>query len=111
MLPAFLILRADDWEIWHNKGLCLMHLKDYEKAAESLKRANIISKHDSTYLLQGRLFALQENYKGAIDCLMEGLEYVLSCSQSLSCCNNAQQIFTREPRDINHAWFVVPEDR
>jgi Bardet-Biedl syndrome 4 protein len=85
---------SEDWEIWHNKGLCLMHVKEYgkfinllvslfinlhfltERAAECIKKANAISKHDSTYLLLGRLFALQENYKAAIDTLLEALEYV-----------------------------------
>eukprot|EP00275_Glaucocystis_incrassata_P001543 EC123291.1.p1 GENE.EC123291.1~~EC123291.1.p1 ORF type:complete len:137 (+),score=11.12 EC123291.1:203-613(+) len=24
----------DDWELWHNKGLCYMYLKQYDKAIE-----------------------------------------------------------------------------
>lgn len=50
-----------------------MYIKEYEKAAENLKKANVLSKHDSTYLLLARLYALQENYKTAIDVLIEAL--------------------------------------
>ena len=35
----------DDWEIWHNKGLCNMYLKQYEGAADCFKRANAIQRH------------------------------------------------------------------
>jgi Bardet-Biedl syndrome 4 protein len=66
-------MAPEDWEVWHNKGLCLMYIKEYERAAESLRKANSYSKHDSTYLLLARLYALQENYKQAIDVLMEAL--------------------------------------
>lgn len=68
-------LAPDDWEVWHNKGLCLMYIKDYERAASSLVKANQFARHDSTYLLLARLNALQENYKSAIDVLIEALVF------------------------------------
>jgi len=53
----------DDWEIWHNRGLCFMYLKEYERAAEALKRANAIQRHDATYLQLGKVYTLQEDYR------------------------------------------------
>ena len=57
----------DDWEIWHNKGLCNMYLKQYEEAADCFKRANAIHRHDATYMQLGKVFTLQEEYKTAIE--------------------------------------------
>eukprot|EP01111_Echinosteliopsis_oligospora_P014140 TRINITY_DN5261_c0_g1_i1.p1 TRINITY_DN5261_c0_g1~~TRINITY_DN5261_c0_g1_i1.p1 ORF type:complete len:104 (-),score=46.85 TRINITY_DN5261_c0_g1_i1:106-417(-) len=34
--------KEEDWEIWHNKGLCFMYLQDLEKAVDCLRRANEI---------------------------------------------------------------------
>eukprot|EP01112_Ceratiomyxa_fruticulosa_P004571 TRINITY_DN1510_c0_g1_i3.p1 TRINITY_DN1510_c0_g1~~TRINITY_DN1510_c0_g1_i3.p1 ORF type:complete len:446 (-),score=106.20 TRINITY_DN1510_c0_g1_i3:95-1432(-) len=65
----------DDWEIWHCKGVCLTYLQEYERAAECLKRANAISRHDSTYMQLGKLYSIQENYKAAIDVYTEALEF------------------------------------
>ena len=57
----------DDWEIWHNKGLCNMYLKQYTHAADCFKRANAIQRHDATYMQLGKVFTLQEEYKTAIE--------------------------------------------
>ena len=57
----------DDWEIWHNKGLCNMYLKQYDGAADCFKRANAIQRHDATYMQLGKVFTLQEEYKTAIE--------------------------------------------
>ena len=32
----------EDWEIWHNKGLCLAYLRKFDDAKEALMRANSI---------------------------------------------------------------------
>ncbi len=58
---------VDDWEIWHNKGLCLSYLKKPEEAKESFLRANSIQRHDCTFMQLGQLFTQQEDYKGAIE--------------------------------------------
>jgi len=65
----------DDWEIWHNKGLCNMYLKQYEGAADCFKRANAIQRHDATYMQLGKVFTLQEEYKTAIEVYLEALEF------------------------------------
>lgn len=67
---------GDDWEIWHNKGLCyLTYLKKYDKAIDCFREANAIQRHDSTYMQLGKVYAIQENYKAAIDVYLEALEF------------------------------------
>jgi len=68
-------LGSEDWEIWHNKGLCNMYLKQYDGAVECLKRANFIQRHDSTYMQLGKVYTLQEQYRTAIDVYIEALEF------------------------------------
>lgn len=65
----------DDWEIWHNTGLCYMYLKVYKKAVECFKRANNIHLHDATYMQLGKVHTLQENYKAAIEIYLQALEF------------------------------------
>eukprot|EP00854_Cymbomonas_tetramitiformis_P024156 gene24156-29321_t len=65
----------DDWEIWHNKGLCFMYLKMYDKAIDCFRRANQIQRHDATFMQLGKVYTLQENYKAAIEVYLEALEF------------------------------------
>ena len=46
---------AEDWEVWHNRGLCYMHLKQFDRALEAFEHSNSISRHDSTYLHMGKV--------------------------------------------------------
>ena len=66
---------SEDWEIWHNKGLCCMYLKQYDNAVDCLKKANLIQRHDSTYMQLGKVYTLQEQYRTAIDVYVEALEF------------------------------------
>ena len=66
---------VDDWEIWHNKGLCNMYLKQYGESADCLKRANSIQRHDTTFMQLGKVYTLQEDYRTAIDVYLEALEF------------------------------------
>lgn len=45
----------EDWEIWHNKGLCLMYLKHYDRSIECFRRANLIQRHDATFMQLGKV--------------------------------------------------------
>lgn len=65
----------DDWEVWHNKGLCHLYLKNYAKAIDDFKQANSIQRHDSTYMQLGKVYTLQENYEAAIEVYLEALEF------------------------------------
>jgi len=68
-------LGADDWEIFHNRGLCHMYLKQYTEAAEHLQLANDIEKHDATFVQLGKVYTLQEMYPQAIEVYVEALEF------------------------------------
>ena len=64
----------NDREIYHNRGLCHMHLKEYGKAIEAFESANDIQPHDSTYIQLGKLFVLQNKYEEAVQIYEEALE-------------------------------------
>jgi hypothetical protein len=74
---------VDDWEIWHNKGLCLSYLKKPEEAKESFLRANSIQRHDCTFMQLGQLFTQQEDYKGAIEVPFRNAQ---ALARTTSCC-------------------------
>uniref|UniRef100_A0A7S1QZ06 Bardet-Biedl syndrome 4 protein homolog n=1 Tax=Neobodo designis TaxID=312471 RepID=A0A7S1QZ06_NEODS len=65
----------EDWELSHNAGQCHMYLKNFDQAEECFMRANVIQRHDSTYLQLGRLYTIQEKYSDAIDTYVEALEF------------------------------------
>jgi len=67
--------KPDDWEIWHNKGLCYLYLRNYTASENCFQQANSIQRHDVTFLQLGKVYALQENYKGAIQVYVEALEF------------------------------------
>eukprot|EP00899_Mesostigma_viride_P005871 jgi/Mesvir1/15285/Mv06500-RA.1 len=64
-----------DWELWHNKGLCYIFLKKYDKAVECFLKANEIQRHDATYMQLGKVYTLQEDYKAAVDVYLEASEF------------------------------------
>mmetsp|Transcript_19620 Transcript_19620/g.66758 ORF Transcript_19620/g.66758 Transcript_19620/m.66758 type:complete len:407 (+) Transcript_19620:25-1245(+) len=65
----------DDWEIWHNKGMCYLYLKMYDRATECFTKANSSQRHDVTFMQLGKVHTLQENYKAAIEVYLEALEF------------------------------------
>eukprot|EP00736_Rhodelphis_marinus_P012995 Rmarinus@m.5854 len=68
-------ISPEDWEILHNKGLCYMYLKQFDKAVKEFRRANSIQRHDTTFMQLGKVYTLQENYKQAIEVYLEALEF------------------------------------
>eukprot|EP00937_MAST-01D_sp_MAST-1D-sp2_P001409 g1409.t1 len=64
-----------DWEVHHNQGLCHMYLKSYDTAIDCFKQANSLHRHDSTFVQLGKVYALKEDYKAAIEVLTEALEF------------------------------------
>jgi Bardet-Biedl syndrome 4 protein len=68
-------LNEEDWEVWHNQGLCQMYLKQHDKAIECFKQANSIQQHDATYMQLGKVYTLQEDLRTAIETYLEALEY------------------------------------
>lgn len=65
----------EDWELCHNTGLCYMYLKQYQDAETFFKKANMIQRHDSTFLQLGKLYTIQEQYEMAIETYLEALEF------------------------------------
>ena len=65
----------EDWEISHNMGLCFLYLKNYEKAEDCFVKANVIQRHDATYVQLGKLYTLQDKYHESIDVYLEALDY------------------------------------
>eukprot|EP00823_Brevimastigomonas_motovehiculus_P007131 TRINITY_DN6147_c0_g1_i1.p1 TRINITY_DN6147_c0_g1~~TRINITY_DN6147_c0_g1_i1.p1 ORF type:complete len:482 (-),score=97.88 TRINITY_DN6147_c0_g1_i1:103-1548(-) len=68
-------LGVEDWEVYHNKGLCYMYLKQYTDAIDNFKKANLIQKHDATFMQLGKVYTLQENFKEAIDIYLQASEF------------------------------------
>ena len=65
----------DDWEIWHNRGLCFEKLSKYEECIESYQSANTVQQHDSTFIRLANVYIQQNNYKQAIEIYKEALEF------------------------------------
>jgi Bardet-Biedl syndrome 4 protein len=64
----------EDWEIYHQKGLCYARSKQFGAAAECFMRANAVSRHEATYEQLGRVYQAQENWEAAIATYLEALE-------------------------------------
>jgi Bardet-Biedl syndrome 4 protein len=43
-------ISPEDWEVWHNKALCHLNRGELEEANECFRSANLIQKHDATFL-------------------------------------------------------------
>jgi len=72
---AATIATDEDWRIQHNKGMCFVYLKDYERAIDCFRLANDIQRHDETFMEQGRAYAGLGKHEAAIDMFLEALEF------------------------------------
>ena len=77
-------IASEDWEIWHNKGLCFMHMQQYGASIDCFRQANEIARHDTTYRQMGKVFTLQENYQAAAEVYLEALEFSPESSEVLT---------------------------
>jgi len=66
---------SDDWEVFHNMGVCRMYLKEYDKAAEMLQMANAMERHDTTYIQLGKVYSLQQMHREAVEVYQEAVEF------------------------------------
>ena len=55
-------------------GICLMYLKQYEKAKEILRLALHTSRHDITYIMLGKCHLLEGDLHGATDVFKKAVE-------------------------------------
>eukprot|EP01041_Mallomonas_annulata_P011290 gene11290-23624_t len=67
-------ISRDDREIWHNKGMCYLYLKQYEKSIECFNNANSIQRHEATFSQMGRVYRLMGNEEEALKVYMDAIE-------------------------------------
>ncbi|KAL2094042.1 hypothetical protein ACEWY4_011354 [Coilia grayii] len=67
-------LNQKDWEINHNLGVCYMYTKDFRNAEEQLNKALILSKHDLTYMMLGKIALLEGDTAKAIEVYRSAIE-------------------------------------
>ena len=68
-------LAGSDWEVWHNKGLCLTYLRRFDEAIAAFKKANSLQRHDVTFMQLGKVYTLQEDYAKATEVYLDALEF------------------------------------
>lgn len=66
---------GNDWELWHNSGLCHAYLKQYDKAVEAYTRANAIGRHDATFMQLGKVYQQMGNHKDALRVYQDALDF------------------------------------
>ncbi len=66
--------RPEDRDIFHDRGMCYLHLKQYERAIEMFKIANTIQRHQLTFLQLGRVQRLIGKDDDALMTYMDALE-------------------------------------
>ena len=52
-------LCSDDWEVFYYKGLSYKYLRIYDEAIANFTQANVIHKHEATYIELGRMFQMK----------------------------------------------------
>ncbi|GFS06590.1 Bardet-Biedl syndrome 4 protein-like [Elysia marginata] len=65
----------NDWEIFHNLGVCHMYLRDFEKAKTNLKQALTVRRHEVSYVMLGKIYLLERDVNAAIDIYRSAVEY------------------------------------
>jgi len=121
-------LGFNDWEVWHNKGLCYLFLQDFDGAIESFERGNDIGRHDSTFLQLGKVYQLMDNYKAALKVYKEALEFSPQNSEILTtlglmylrlgenqkafeCLGNSLASDPRDPKTILAAGSIIQDNQ
>jgi len=79
-------VNSEDREIWHNKGMCYLYMKQYERSLECLETANSIQRSEVTLNQMGRVLRLIGMEEDALNAYMEALEICPgeSCSHDLA---------------------------
>lgn len=77
-------LSPDDRDIFHNKGMCYLYLKQYEKSLECFETANSILRNEYTYHQMGRVYRLMGRDDEALNVYMEALEICPENSELLT---------------------------
>ena len=75
---------SEDRDIFHDRGICYLHLKQYEKAIEMFVIANMIQRHLSTFLQLGKVQRIMGNDVAALITYMDALDLDPDNSEILS---------------------------
>lgn len=67
-------LSMEDRDIWHNKGMCYLYLKQYDKSLECFETANSIQRHEKTFIQMGRVYRLIGKEEEALGVYTDALE-------------------------------------
>jgi tetratricopeptide (TPR) repeat protein len=66
---------GDDWELWHNSGLCHAYLKQYDEAINAFERANANQRHDATFLQLGKVHEERGDPTSALRVYQDALDF------------------------------------
>ena len=66
---------GDDWELWHNSGLCHAYLKQYDEAIQAFERANANQRHDATFLQLGKVHEDRGDPTAALRVYQDALDF------------------------------------
>ncbi|KAK7868652.1 hypothetical protein R5R35_006950 [Gryllus longicercus] len=65
-LEAERVPQKPDWEIYHNLGMCLMHLNELEKAKGYISKAIQLSSQECSYIALAKICLLHNDIQGAL---------------------------------------------
>nr|CAD7448090.1 unnamed protein product [Timema bartmani] len=65
-LEAEAVATKPDWAIYHNLGLCLVHVGEQAKAKDNFLRALQCSRQEETYMALAKIHLLEDDIEGAI---------------------------------------------
>jgi Bardet-Biedl syndrome 4 protein len=65
----------EDRDVCHNKGMCYLYLKQYERSIECFEVANSIQRHELTYMQLGRVQRLMGRDEDALMTYMDACEF------------------------------------
>ncbi|XP_061671271.1 Bardet-Biedl syndrome 4 protein isoform X1 [Syngnathoides biaculeatus] len=68
-------LNENDWEISHNLGVCHFFIKDFRHAEEHLNIALQLHKHDTTFMMLGKVHLLAGETDKAIEVYKRAVEF------------------------------------
>lgn len=68
------LLASEDRDIWHNKGMCYLYLKQYDKAIECFETANSIQRHEVTYTQLGRVYRILGKEDEALQVFLDAID-------------------------------------
>jgi Bardet-Biedl syndrome 4 protein len=77
-------INSEDREIWHNKGMCFLYLKQYDNAIECFSSANSIKPHETTFIQLARTYRLMNNDEDALQSYLDCLELTPESSEVLT---------------------------